>query len=573
MKPIKRIFLSLTAAVLLPHLSTAQTLLWAKGTGGPDFDEGRSIAIDTAGNVYTTGYFQGIVDFDPGPGTFNLTSAGMSDVFISKSDVNGNFVWAKAMGGTGSDQGSSIAVDAAGNVYSTGRFQGTADFDPGQGTFPLTAVGSSDQIFLSKLNANGEFVWAKAMGGTFAAESFSIAVDAAKNVYTTGNFRGTVDFDPGPGTFNLTAEGTSDIFLLKLNGDGDFIWAKSFIAAPGSGQGLSIAVDAAENVYSTGHFDDTTDFDPGPGTFHLAPLGVEDIFISKLDPNGDFVWAKAMGGAGSDQGLSIAVDAMGNVYTTGFFRQTVDFDPGANTFNLTSAGREDIFISKLDTNGDFIWAIAMGGTGADFGQSIAVDAAGNVYSTGSFGETADLDPGPGTANFTASGPNDVFLSQLDPDAGFVWAKAFGGSGFDGGASIAVDPPGNVHSTGYFSGTVNFSSEPGIPNLTAVGFGDIFILKISASSTSISPGPDPFPLTIFPNPSTGRIVIEGEPNSQRPVRISVFNSLGQQVMPAREVAPAANWSEEIDLSTQPNGIYHLRVSDGSGSVSRQVMIQR
>jgi len=209
-------FLFMLAFMGLSHFANAQNFEWAKQLGGVSSDVGSSIAVDAFGNVYTTGYFQGTADFDPGPGAFNLTSAGGGDIFISKLDASGNFVWAKQMGGTSEDVGYSIAVDASGNVFTTGYFEGTADFDPGPGTFNLTSAGNTD-IFISKLDASGNFVWAKQLGGTDYDSGVSIALDTSGNVYTTGWFQGTVDFDPGPGTFNLTSAGNSDIFVHKMS--------------------------------------------------------------------------------------------------------------------------------------------------------------------------------------------------------------------------------------------------------------------------------------------------------------------------------------------------------------------
>ena len=145
-----------------------QNFVWAKQMGGGNFDVGSGVALDGSGNVYTTGFFRGTADFDPGAGVFDLTStsAGFEDIFVSKLDSNGNFVWAKKMGGTGGDGAHSVAVDGSGNVYTTGFFSGTADFDPGPGTFNLTSAGFN-AIFVSKLDSNGNFVWAKQMGGVF----------------------------------------------------------------------------------------------------------------------------------------------------------------------------------------------------------------------------------------------------------------------------------------------------------------------------------------------------------------------------------------------------------------------
>ncbi len=388
----------------------AQDYAWAKRMGGTGGDVARSVVVDASGNVYTTGAFNGTVDFDPGAGTANLTSAGVDDVFVSKLDASGNYLWAKRMGGTGSDVARSVVVDASGNVYTTGAFNGTVDFDPGAGTANLTSAGGED-IFVSKLNASGNHLWAKRMGGTTGEAGYGIAVDASGNVYTTGYFLGTADFDPGAGTANLTSAGVDDVFVSKLDASGNYLWAKG-MGGTSIDIGYGIAVDASGNVYTTGSFNGTVDFDPGAGTANLTSAGGDDVFVSKLNASGNYLWAKRMGGTSIDIGYGIAVDASGNVYTTGSFIGTVDFDPGAGTANLTSAGGEDIFVSKLDASGNHLWAKRMGGTSVDIGYGIAVDAAGNVYTTGYFFFTVDFDPGASTANLISAGIGDIFVSKL-----------------------------------------------------------------------------------------------------------------------------------------------------------------
>ena len=453
---------------------------WAKRMGGTSFEEGNAIAVDAAGNVYTTGDFYSTADFDPGAGAFNLTSAGASDIFVSKLDRAGNFVWAKRMGGTAidKDEGNAIAVDAAGNVYTTGDFYSAVDFDPGAGVFNLTSAGQSD-IFVSKLDSSGNFVWAKRMGGTSSDFGDAIAIDDAGNVYTTGSFRGTVDFDPGAVWFNLTSAGIRNIFVSKLDDSGNFVWAKR-MGGTDYDKGNAIAVDAAGNVYTTGNFYSTADFDPGAGAFNLTSAGASDIFVSKLDRAGNFVWAKRMGGTAidKDEGNAIAVDAAGNVYTTGDFYSAVDFDPGAGVFNLTSAGQSDIFVSKLDSSGNFVWAKRMGGTSSDFGDAIAIDDAGNVYTTGSFRGTVDFDPGAVWFNLTSAGIRNIFVSKLDDSGNFVWAKRMGGTDYDKGNAIAVDAAGNVYTTGNFYSTADFDPGAGAFNLTSAGNWDIFVSKLS-----------------------------------------------------------------------------------------------
>jgi len=466
--------------IILSQLIIAQNpnFEWVKQMGGYLTNTGRSITTDAVGNVYTTGWFNGTADFDPGVGTANLSSAstGYYDIFIQKLNSNGNFLWAKKMGGTNHDMGRSITTDAGGNVYTTGRFMGTADFDPGAGTANLTSAGGDD-IFIQKLDGAGNLLWVKQMGGISIDVGTSITTDAGGNVYTTGSFTFTVDFDPGVGTANLTSAGGYDIFIQKLDSGGNLLWVKQ-MGGTSTNQGQSITTDACGNVYTIGVFQGTADFDPGMGTVNLTSAGGRDIFIQKLDSAGNLLWAKRMGGTSIDYGYSITTDACGNVYTTGYFHGTVDFDPGAGTFNLISTNSYDIFIQKLDSAGNFLWVKQMGGTYNDYGHSITTDAGGNVYTTGRFEGTANFDPGAGTTNLTSAGNEDIFIQKLDSAGNFLWAKQMGGTSDDRGYSITTNAGGNIYTTGFFKGTVDFDPGNGITNLTSAGNEDIFIQKLS-----------------------------------------------------------------------------------------------
>ena len=248
----------------------------------------------------------------------------------------------------------------------------TVDFDPGAGIYNLISAGGTGDVFVSKLNPSGNFLWAKRWGGTSADYGYSIAIDDSGNVYTTGVFRSTVDFDPGAGTFNISAIGTTDQFISKLDASGNFLWAKNIVGPGNPVEGNCLALDDSGNIYTTGDFAGTIDFDPGTGTYNLVSIGNGfDIFVSKYDASGNFLWAKAMGGTTGELGNSITIGDSGNVDYTGLFGDTVDFDPGAGTYNLTSAGGpEDIFVSKLDASGNFLWAKSMEGLAKDFGFSI-----------------------------------------------------------------------------------------------------------------------------------------------------------------------------------------------------------
>lgn len=510
--------------------------VWARSMGGPEFDGGNGIALDGAGNVYTTGYFEGTVDFDPGEGTFNLTSAGNDDIFVQTLDASGNLVWARRFGGTRYDRGDAIAVDGlgnvyllssqfggpdmlvqkldtngellwarsielgdsgngyaialdgAGNVYATGSFGNTVDFDPGAGTYNLTSAGERD-IFVQKLDANGSFVWARSMGGISYEIGFGIVVDGRGNVYTTGWFQGMADFDPGEATFNLTSAGQPDAFVQKLDANGNFVWARRmgwtrlfFENGTSTAFGKAIAIDASNNVYTTGHFEGRVDFNPGAGNFNLfSTEDSYDIFVQKLDANGNFVWARRMGGAGDDYGRGIAIDGRGNVYTTGYFWDTADFDPGPGTVNLTSAGLTDIFLQKLDNDGTFDWALRLGGMKFDVAAAIAVDSSGFVYTTGRFEDRVNFDPGTDTSNLTSAGQYDIFVLSHGPDVTppnvtTIVPDLFG--------------PTNADSVGF---TVTFDED--VQNFD--GATDLVLNHIGTASTgaSISGGPSVYAVTI------------------------------------------------------------------------------
>jgi len=497
----KKISATISAFILslsfsLTTVSTPSANAWSSAQttvsvfGGSSGDSGNSIAVDSSGNIYTTGSFQGTADFDPGAGISNLTAVAYGDVFVSKLDSSGNFVWAKSFGGIWNDSGNSIAVDSSGNVYTTGSFQDTVDFDPGAGTFNLASqpeyrgIGA---VFVSKLDSSGNFVWAKSFDGIYNESGQSITVDSSGNVYTTGYFQETIDFDPGAGTTNLTAVVTAissnyDVFVSKLDSSGNFVWAKSF-GGTSSEVSYRIAVDSSGNVYTTGYFSGTADFDPGAGTANLTSAGSQDVFVSKLDSSGNFVWAKSFGGSSLDIGYSITFDSSGNVYTLGIFRGTADFDPGAGTTNLTSAGINDLFVSKLDSSGALLWVKSFGGSENEIGYEIAVDSSGNVYTTGYFPGTVDFDPGAGTTNLTSTGSNDGFVSKLDSSGNFVWAKSFGGSSSDYLKSITFDSSGNIYTTGGFQGTADFDPGAGTTNLTSAGGADVFVLRLSSTDNT------------------------------------------------------------------------------------------
>ena len=479
MKTIQLTLLATLFLLLHSSVSNAQDpdFEWAYQLGSTDDDRSYSIRVDASRNVYTAGRFKDTTDFDPGPNNFNLISEGGSDIFIQKLNEFGNLVWARKMGGTNQDHALAMDVDEFGNVLITGKFQGTADFDPGQDSSKLT-VNGGDDIYVLKLNATGDFDWVQQMGGTGVDRGRCITADHLGNVYTSGYFSDTVDINPGQDSLIFISEGDRDIFIQKLDPDGNFVWARH-IGGSGFDAGVSIATDTFGNVYTTGHFEDTTIFNVGMDTISLVSAGERDIFILKLDSLGNMVWLKQIGGTGNDNPFGIVLDEAGNIISTGSFEATVDFDPGIDAFNLTSMGNGDIYVQKLDTLGNFDWVKQMGGIQEAAGRALDIDKWGDIYLTGTFRDTIDFDPGTATFNLTSNGDDDIFVQKISSQGDFIWANQSGGTSGDRGYGIAVDALlGSVYTTGYFQETVDFDPDTTTFNLTAFGEEDIFQQKLT-----------------------------------------------------------------------------------------------
>ncbi len=453
---------------------------WVKGMGSTGNDGASSITTDDQGNVYTIGYFRNSIDFDPGTSISILSANSPIGAFIQKLDPNGNFLWAKSLNGIDAKRISHVKCDVNGNVYVIGYFEGTVDFDPGPFTQYRTSNGAYD-LFILKLDTQGNFIWANSYGSSNSDYGYSIIIDNIGDLYLTGSFADTVDFDASSGVFNLISNGFRDIFILKLGSNGNLIWAKS-IGGNSYDTGYSITQNDLGELLLLGLFRDTVDFDPGPAVNILTPANVGDneTFIAKFDTNGNLIWAKSIGVSAFFSSSSITTDSYGDVYCAGNFEGTVDFDPGSSVYNLSSNGGSDIFLLKLDLNGNFVWAHSYGDTGNDRCRSITTDVNGDVLFCGFYVGTVDFDPSPTVLNFTSNGSWDIVFQKLDRDANVKWTKSIGNFNGELGYAIHVDTTENIYLAGEFAGTTDFNPGGVAQNLTANGLGnvDIFVLKLS-----------------------------------------------------------------------------------------------
>lgn len=401
-----------------------------------------SIIKDSSGNIYVIGSFSDTVDFDPGPLTLNLISAGGPDIFVQKLDNNGNLIWAKSIGGISGDNGSSIGIDSLNNVYIVGAFSDSVDFNPNIGQFNLISTGTVDG-FISKWDSNGNFIYAKQLECTSTVNIVSMDISQNGFVYLTGAYYGTTDFDPSISNLNFSSTGSNDLFLAKYDLNANLIWANTY-GGVFADMGNRVAVDINENVIIVGN--------------------ESQAFIKKIDSNGNLIWSNVLTGNITCSGVD--VDTLGNIFVCGYFSGTVDVDPGSTIFNLSTFSTQNAFTLKLSNDGNFIWAKAIGGGGDDKYHSVTIDYQGNPILIGEFQATVDFNPGAAT-NVVASNSNsgDIFIHKYGTNGAFLWVKTMGSNFSDSGKDIVTDTMGNVYVVGLFQGTSDFNPSTAIYPLT------------------------------------------------------------------------------------------------------------
>lgn len=564
-----------TFAFLAIHgFAQSPNFQWVNTMGATGLDAIQSVATDSIGNIYATGYFSGTIDADPGAGVATLSSHGGVDAFVGKFDPSGNLLWAFSYGAGTGDVGYGIAVSPGGNVYVTGYFSGLVDFDPSTGIDTLRNADDpcNTEIYILKVDQNGNHLWVKRIAGiitwcTSATDvGQSIAVDAQENVYVTGQFQGTADFNTSeaPGdTFKLRVNGgamDSDFFILKINASGDFQWVRRADCQL-QDVGYNIHVDEKSGVFVAGVFGDWADFDPGPGTDTIQYIGNWDMFLLNLNKDGNYRWAHGFGTTGDDRSYGITTDEFGNAYVTGMFWGIMDIDPGTAVQTIGHPGRYNIVIAKFDTLGHLGWANALTGPSAGYyrrGNSMSADRDGGIYITGEFSDSMDFNPGTGAADTLwlksngASTTNDVFIQRYTLTGNMDWTLRIGGTGNDIGTGISVDGNGNIMTCGKFGSTVDFDPGFGTVPRTSAGSTDGFILKLAPIATGLSQIDQNMLWELWPNPSKGRLYISGPDNSNAVVH--VFDLTGHVILKTDFLQQISG----IDLTTLPAGMYIVKV---------------
>jgi hypothetical protein len=455
-------------------------LVYSTYLGGSLDDEGDGIAVDASGNAYVTGV-TGSTNFPTTAGAFDTTPNSAADAFVTKLNPTGSvLVYSTYLGGSNFDRGFGIAVDAAGDAYVTG-VTSSMNFPTTTGAFDTTYNGGEKDAFVTKLNATGSaLVYSTYLGGSGDDDTgLGIAVDALGSAYVTGVT--STDFPTTMGAFDTTFNGDLDAFVTKLNPAGSALAYSTYLGGSGFDLGFGIAVDALGNAYVTG-ITDSTNFPTTTGAFDTSLNGSADAFVAKLNPAGSaLAYSTYLGGSGLDEGVGIAVDALGNAYVAGVTESTT-FPTTAGAFDTTfNGGIFDAFVTKLNSLGSgLLYSTYLGGSGLDLGRGIAVDALGNAYVTG-VTESTNFPTTMGAFDTTLNGVSDAFVTKLNPSlvgpASLVYSTYLGGSGRDEGDGIAVDAAGDAYVTGR-TGSSNFPTTTGAFDTSFNGSADAFVTKIA-----------------------------------------------------------------------------------------------
>jgi Ca2+-binding RTX toxin-like protein len=407
-----------------------------------------------------------------------------------------NFGFVGSFEGGAIQQANGVATDVDGNVYTIGNFSGTTDFDPGSGSFPLVSQGATAGAdgFISKLDADGNFVAAGQFASDSDVEVTGIDIDADGNLYVTGQFSDTTDFDPGAGV-SLLNGGDGDAFVVKLDSSLNLQWAKR-LAGNGKIVANGIAVDGDGDAYVAGWFSDTIDFLPGPGTKKKTATGVRDAYVVRFDTDGDSKYVSRFEGQGTNRSQIVDIDAdgPGNVFITGWFGGDTDFDPKSGETILSSEGGRDAFASRLDRSGALMWVRQIGSDDGDEGRAIAIDqTTRDVYVGSSHVGTVDFDP-TSTSDDRSTNSDDRntghenFITRYDSSGTRIWTNQFSENAGDlAVADLAVDVEGDFYVTGVMSGVMDFDANTNVAQFEATSGQDVFTAKYDADGEFIWAG--------------------------------------------------------------------------------------
>ena len=441
--------------ISLSITSYSQNFEWAKSFGAYSEDFASDICTDSLGYIYLAGHYDEDVDVDPGPGETMIYAVDGYDMYIVKFSPVGEFIWVKTFATLGYQDVNDIVVDSEGRLLVAGLFTDFIDVDPGVEEIMITGDESIFTLAFLCLDLNGELLW-YFTDSEYGAVAAAINFDKDENIYLTGSLTNTLDMNPGPGVFMLDA--SSDAYIRKFDHNGNFIWAKKF-GDEDIGSIADIAIDDDNNMYFTGYFTGTLDFDPGPLAYEYTSAGSYDVFITKWDASGNMIWYTTLGGTDDEYSKNIELGADGNIYCAGRFEGSCDFDGGLGTAIGVAVGYSDAYVCKYDSEGNYIWSWAFGSTSSELWNTFVMDSLNNLYIAGNFYGAVDFDPGAGELISNAGSDTGGYIVKLNKDKSLVWLMTINTGMHASVVDLCLDKNYNVFYTGQFSGEADFDPGP------------------------------------------------------------------------------------------------------------------
>ena len=525
---------------LMPEITFSQEYIRALQIAGSGNDYINGVARDSQGNIIISGTFQYTADFDPSDNEVNLEAATINDIYLAKYSPTGEYIWAKQMS-VGSPQ--RLRNDADDNIYLTGYTLTELDLDPSEGE----AIVNADQkqsVFLAKYNSQGEYIWGFAVQSLNGASisSFDLEIDEeTDHVYMVGTCSDTMDFDPSENTYNLVTQNDQDLFIAKYTLDGEFVWVKGLhFQGYGYGYQRTISLDNTGNFYIGGSFTGTLDMDPGEGTYYISSYGEfnEDAYLAKYNSSGEVLWAFPLGSQLLD-GIWTVRYYDEKVYAVGSFTGTVDFDPSAAAFEMTSSSEidENGFLAVYNDDGSFNKAMGMIGAenSGNRVHDMRKDPDGNIYLLGSFYGTLDADPSGAVQNITTNGVYDMFIAKYSTDGAYIWAEHYGGTEQE--QAYFLQLAGNTHvlTFGYFDGNCDFNPSDESNVLYNKGGHDVYMAWYTAyPGSSVAEQVITETINIYPNPSGHDCEVQLELLETTVVNFGVTDLNGREIIPAAQI---------------------------------------
>lgn len=542
---------------------------WATFLGGTDIEEGKGIGLDSNGNIYVTGITSG-TDFPVSPGAFQASNAGNYDAFVSKYDSSGNKLWSTYYGGSGNDFASKLKVDNSGNIIFCGHTTST-DFPLSSAAWQMANAGGYD-AFLVKLDAAGNRIWSTYIGGSGGELGIDVATDSANNILFGGQ-SGSLDFPITTGAFQTSLAGAIDAIVCKFNASGNMVWG-TYYGGNNAEDAHCITVDNSNNIIIAGG-SNSTNLSTTPGALQSTLTGSFDIYILKLDNNGNRLWSTYFGGSNYDDVFGISTDSVNNIYFGGN-TNSIDFPVTGSAYQTTNNGSFDACIFKLAPSGNLTWCTYFGGALNENVERIKTDALGNSFLL-LYTNSTNM-PIVGTpVQASNGGGNDLFLAKINSSGTPAWSTYYGGTADDFGLDLEVDNSMNVFMTGH-----TYSTDfPVMGNSFQPAHGgdiDAFVLNINGSQ-DITVGKEPqrifrkkiFDLQLFPNPADEVVLLQYTLNKKAHIKIELTDIQGTGIIHLKSEFQNPGLTKlSINIKEFTPGIYLLHWQSDDEIITKKII---